>query len=78
MKSKIDQMDNKRVASHYIRLLNDDVKWMREVLVGIQVDGIKIVNRQLSASYFEYDNLWYKNRYPEVSSGLHAYDDWVA
>jgi hypothetical protein len=78
MKTKLDQMDNRRIATHYTKTLDDDVKWMREILNGIPVDGVKIVNRQLAAAYFEYNNLWYKDRYLEVSAGLHAYDDWVA
>lgn len=78
MKSKIDQMENRNVVAHYIKTLDYDVKWMREILTEIAADGIKIVNRQLAAAWFEYDNLWYKHRYLEVSAGLHAYDDWVA
>lgn len=78
MKTKLDKMDNRRIASHYIKTLDTDVKWMREILTGISVDGVKIVNRQLAAAYFEYDNLWCKDRYLEVSAGLHVYDAWVA
>ena len=77
MKSIIEKCDFERTKVHYLKVLKEDVQWMRDILI-LKEDGIKIVNKQLSAAYFEFDNLWYKTRYLEVSSGLHVYDDWVA
>lgn len=67
-----DCMFREHILNYRMKALNEDVDVMNKTLI-LGNRGIEIVNDMLRAGYFEYDQLWHKGRYIEVSEGVRTY-----